>query len=94
MSTNPVAQRFAENLVIHRKRAGFSQEELGFRASLHRTEIGGLENGHREAKISTLLKLAGALEVTPNDLLAGIEWKAPPGFPLLGKLIVRESDGY
>lgn len=90
MSTNPVAQRFAENLVTHRKRVGFSQEELGFRASLHRTEIGGLEVGHREAKISTLIKLAGALNVTPNDLLAGIEWKAPPGLPLLGKLIVRD----
>jgi transcriptional regulator with XRE-family HTH domain len=86
---NSICQRFAENLVIHRQRAGFSQEELGFRASLHRTEISALEQG-REPKMATIIKLAGTLEITPNDLLAGIEWKTPPGLPLLGKLTVRE----
>ncbi|HEX5375923.1 MAG TPA: helix-turn-helix transcriptional regulator [Solirubrobacterales bacterium] len=90
MSINPVTERFAENMLIHRRRAGFSQEELGFRANLHRTEISALEVGSREAKIATVIKLAGALSVTPNDLLAGIEWKAPPGLPLLGKLTVRD----
>jgi transcriptional regulator with XRE-family HTH domain len=89
MINNPICQRFAENLVIHRQRAGLSQEELGFRADLHRTEISALEQG-REPKMATIIKLAGTLEVTPNDLLAGIEWNAPPGLPLLGKMVVEE----
>ena len=45
-----VAERFGENLMIHRKRARLSQEELGFKASLHRTEISQLERGFRLAR--------------------------------------------
>lgn len=71
-----VQARFGANLVQHRNRAGFSREELGFRASLHRTEIGMLERGERLARIDTLVKLAGALAVEPGDLLDGIVWKA------------------
>jgi transcriptional regulator with XRE-family HTH domain len=71
-----VAEQFAENLLIHRRRAGLSQEELGFRASLHRTQIGALERGTRLARIDTLVKLAGALGATPDELLAGIAWKS------------------
>jgi transcriptional regulator with XRE-family HTH domain len=69
-----VAERFGENLTIYRRRVGFSQEELGFRASLHRTEIGELERGVRVPRIDTLVKLAGALSVPPGDLLKGIAW--------------------
>ena len=69
-----VATHFGKNLVRHRKRACLSQEELGLRASLHRTEIGQLERGERLARIDTLLKLACALSVPPGDLLAGITW--------------------
>ena len=50
-----------ENLARCRNRADLSQEELGVRASLHRTEIGLLERGMRVARIDTLIKLAGAL---------------------------------
>lgn len=68
------SERFGENLMIYRKRAGLSQEELGFRASLHRTEISQLERGLRLARIDTLVKLAGALSVPPGDLLKGMAW--------------------
>lgn len=64
-----VAGRFGRNLVRLRKGAGLSQEQLAFRASLHRTEIGMLERGTRLARIDTLVKLAGALSVPPGDLL-------------------------
>ncbi len=84
-----VGQRFAENLLIWRRRAGLSQEELGFLASLHRTEIGALEK-NRLPRIDTLLKLAGALEVTPNELLKGISWKTNPNAPLNGKFSFKE----
>ncbi|HYP54907.1 MAG TPA: helix-turn-helix transcriptional regulator [Solirubrobacterales bacterium] len=70
-----VASRFAENLIRCRERAGLSQEELGARASLHRTEIGKLESGTRAPRIDTLVKLAGALSVQPSELLEGIDWE-------------------
>jgi transcriptional regulator with XRE-family HTH domain len=77
-----VAGRFARNLVHARDRAGLSQEELGLRASLHRTEISLLERGTRIPRIDTLVKLAGGLGVPPEDLLVGIVWR--PGSARLG----------
>jgi transcriptional regulator with XRE-family HTH domain len=56
-------------------RAKISQEELGMRCSLHRTEIGLLERGTRVPRVDTLLKLAGGLSVPPAELLVGVEWK-------------------
>lgn len=69
-----VAERFAENLLIYRRRAKLSQEELGALSSLHRTEIGELERGRRLPRIDTLVKLAGALSAPPGDLLKGMAW--------------------
>jgi transcriptional regulator with XRE-family HTH domain len=50
------------------------QEDLGRRASLHRTEIGLLERAGRVPQIDTLIKLAGALAIEPKALLKGIKW--------------------
>lgn len=84
-----VAEQFAANLTAARKRADLSQEELGVRASVHRTEISQLERGLRVARIDTLVKLAGSLEVTPTELLAGLAWE--PGEQRRGSF--RVGDG-
>jgi len=78
-----IAVVFGENLARCRRRAKMSQEELGIRSSLHRTEISQLERGLRVARIDTLLKLAGALGVPPSDLIAGIDWS--PGSATAGQ---------
>lgn len=69
-----VAVKFGRNLFRCRRRAAMSQEELGVLASLHRTEIGMLEQGTRLARVDTLMKLAGALSISPLELLDGIHW--------------------
>ncbi|MGC1853185.1 MAG: helix-turn-helix transcriptional regulator [Solirubrobacterales bacterium] len=69
-----VAKRFGENLRRCRRRAGLSQEELGMRSSLHRTEIGLLERGARVPRIDTLIKISSALVIPPSELIEGIEW--------------------
>ena len=66
--------RFAVNLRRARQRKQISQEELGFRCDLHRTEISLLERGGREPRLGTIVKLAGALDITPEELCAGIRW--------------------
>jgi transcriptional regulator with XRE-family HTH domain len=71
-------ERFATNLRQARRRQGISQEELGFRCELHRTEISLLERGGREPRLGTIVKLAGALETTPAELCAGIHWLPRP----------------
>jgi transcriptional regulator with XRE-family HTH domain len=82
-----LARCFGENVLLTRRLADFSQEELGFLASLHRTEIGQLERGVRLPRIDTVIKLAGALEVPPGDLLKGMAWK--PSRAPNGKFITR-----
>jgi transcriptional regulator with XRE-family HTH domain len=63
---------FGKHLRAIRQQARITQEELGFRACLHRTEIGLLERGLREPRLDTIIKLAGALSVSPGVLLKGM----------------------
>ena len=86
-----VATQFSENLLLIRRRAGLSQEELGFRASLHRTEICELERATRVPRIDTLIKLAGALSVPPGDLLRGMAWRV--GGARVGRFAFRSDRG-
>lgn len=73
-----VGERFGENLRRVRRREGLSQEQLASRASLHRTEVGLLERSGRTCRIDTLLRLAGAMAVGPEELLDGIVWVPAP----------------
>ena len=43
-----------------------SQEQLGFRASLHRTYVTDIENGLRNISLLTLLKVTKALKSLPS----------------------------
>jgi len=78
-----IALNFGRNLASCRKRARLSQEELAVRASLHRTAVGQLERGERVARVDTLIKLAGSLEIPPGDLLTGMSWD--PGGTRVGR---------
>lgn len=82
-----VGEKFGDNLRRLRKLADLSQEELGFRAELHRTEIGLLERGARVPRIDTMIKLACALRVPIGcELLDGITWE--PGTAQAGGFAV------
>jgi transcriptional regulator with XRE-family HTH domain len=83
-----VAARFGENLCRCRRRAGISQEEMAYRASIHRTEVSQLERGFRTPRIDTLIKLAASLSASPDELLEGIEWA--PGHAVAGGFAVAE----
>jgi len=48
---------------------GVSQEELAYRAEIHRTYIGGIERGERNPTLTMIVRLAAALEVPPHELL-------------------------
>jgi transcriptional regulator with XRE-family HTH domain len=65
-------QRFARNLREHRVRLGLSQEALGDACDLHRTEISLLERSGRDPRLSTIVRIAQALRVTPAELLDGV----------------------
>jgi CheY-like chemotaxis protein len=49
---------------------GISQEELAYRAGLHRTYVSDLERGARNPSIESIEKLAGALQISVSKLFA------------------------
>jgi transcriptional regulator with XRE-family HTH domain len=57
------------NLRDARKRLGLTQEEVAERSGVHPTEVSRIEVGKRDPRISTLLRLALAVEVEPGQLL-------------------------
>ncbi len=57
------------NLRNARKRLGLTQEQVAERSGVHATEVSRIEAGKRDPQVSTLLKLARAVELPPGDLL-------------------------
>lgn len=61
---------FAANLRRRRKELGLSQEQLGARADIQMADISRYEGGNRDPRISTVARLAKALETPIGELLA------------------------
>lgn len=49
--------------------AGLTQEQLGFEAGIRRTFVSLLELGQQQPTLTTIFKLASALDVTPAALI-------------------------
>ena len=64
-----VLDSFAENLHRLRRQAGISQEELGARAGIQMADISRYEGAHRDPRITTVARLADALDVRIAELL-------------------------
>lgn len=52
-----------------REEAGLTQEQLGFDADLRRTYVSILELGQQQPSLTTILKVAQALNCSPGSLL-------------------------
>lgn len=91
--TPEMKTRFGQNLARCREGAEVSQEELSFRASIHRTEVSLLERGERMPRVDTALRIAGSLGVPLDDLVAGLEWR--PGYEIVvpGSWEIVERNG-
>jgi transcriptional regulator with XRE-family HTH domain len=57
------------NLRAARKKLDLTQEQVAERSGVHPTEVSRIEAGKRDPQVSTLRKLAAALEVPPGELL-------------------------
>lgn len=85
-----VARVFSANLRKHRQLADLSQEKLAIMSQIHLTAISMLERRLRVPKISTAIRIAGSLEVSLDDLVEGISWRA--GEFSAGGFQVKEAD--
>ena len=70
---------FAQNVSRARKQKHLTQEEISHRSGIHVTEVSRIERGLRDPRVTTLIRLANALDVPPADLLSGVK---PPERPL------------
>lgn len=68
MRRNP-KEIFGYNVRRIRTEAGLSQEELAYRAKLHRTYISSIERGQRNVSVENIFAIADALKVPPGDLV-------------------------
>ena len=62
-------KKIADNIVEKRNEKEYSQEKLALKAEIDRSNFAKIELGDRNFKISTLLKIAEALEVEAKILL-------------------------
>lgn len=67
---SPAHAAFGEAIRGIRGQLGVSQEELALKCGLDRTYISGIERGTRNPSLTNILKIAAALQVTPDALFA------------------------
>lgn len=61
--------KLAENIRHKRNELGISQEELAFRADVHRTYIGMVERAEKNVSLIYAEKIAKALGTTISELI-------------------------
>lgn len=69
MQSDNYLAKFGDNIRSHRLRLNMSQEVLAAKAGVHRTYIGMIERGEKNATLDSIRKLADALGVEPYELL-------------------------
>jgi transcriptional regulator with XRE-family HTH domain len=65
----PIVGDLGSNLREARKNLGLTQEQVADRSGVHATEVSRIEAGKRDPQVSTLLRLAAAVEVPAGELL-------------------------
>lgn len=63
-----ITNKFGQRIKELRLERGISQEELSFRAELHRTYISSIELGKRNVSLINIEKLAQALNIKISDI--------------------------
>lgn len=62
-------ETFGRNLAAHRKERGLSQEAFAHELGFHRTYMGAIERGERNASLRSVERIADALGISAIDLL-------------------------
>ncbi len=66
-------QRLGQRIRELRSQRGWSQEEFAAVCRVHRTYVGHLERGEKNLSLGTILRVAGALNVSLLQLFDGVE---------------------
>jgi len=72
MDNKEILIKFGKSVREYRKLQNLSQEELSFRANLHRTYIGMIERAEKNITLINIEKIAKALNVELKELFNDI----------------------
>ncbi len=68
MRKKKILVAFGDKVRELRKEKGISQEELSYKADLHRTYIGMIERAEKNLTLTNIEKIANALSIEIKDL--------------------------
>ena len=71
--TSPLAVAFGSSVRSLRKEAGYNQEAFAHVCGIDRAYFGLIERGGHTPTITTVWKIADALEIAPSDLVIATE---------------------
>ncbi|MGO8698767.1 MAG: response regulator [Limisphaerales bacterium] len=93
MERDDVKKAFGASIRASRSRLGISQEELAWRAGIHRTYVCDIERGARNVSLQNIAKLAHALEVPLASLFSAEHHPAATrmGEELVDILLVEDN---
>jgi len=63
-----ITEKFGQRVRELRNRRGISQEELAFKAGVHRTYLGGIERGERNPSLKNIAAIAEALGIPLREI--------------------------
>lgn len=72
MPKNEIVKKFGEKVRSERLRQGLSQEELAYRAGVHRTYIGMIERAEKNITLVNMSKIAKALNISITELVSDL----------------------
>ena len=87
---HPALILFGQAVRERRRALGHSQEGFAYAASMDRGYVGGLERGAHNATLLTVLKVIGALGMTPSQFFAAFD-DGPTNANAAGPLLVKTS---
>jgi transcriptional regulator with XRE-family HTH domain len=83
--------RFGSIVRALRQRLAVSQEELAWRAEMHRTYLADIERGKRNISLSSIVKLVRALGVTLPEFFQGFEESPDEAAPSATPKVARKK---
>ena len=66
---NSLLEKLAKRIKELRKKNGFTQDELAFRANIERSTLGNIETAQNDVTLTKVNQIAKAFDLTISDLL-------------------------
>jgi hypothetical protein len=71
-------ERLGANVMVRRLRTGMSRPELCASAAISIARLGQVEDGKAAGTLDVWVRIAGTLDESLDDLLAGVRWVPVP----------------